>query len=179
MKQILASAAMLTLFFSACNKDTLSPTGIARSTSSVSRNASQGVPVSKNVYQIDLSDPRWSEYNSCTGELIKIRQGIWHIEATYLFVNGREVYQFHTNTSNYKLYNATTGVEYTGSYVSNTTDAIVIDGDFSGSYTATLSVLLTTPGGGNNSILKADLHFTVNANGILTAYVDNFRAGCQ
>ena len=179
MKKIIALSAVLALLISACKKDAIGLSETVRSEATVSISASNGVLVSKNVYQIDLSDPRWSEFNSCTNELIKIREGIWHIEATYLYVNGREVYQFHTNTSNYKLYNAITGVEYTGSYVSNTTDAIVIDGDFSGPYTATLSVLLTTPGGGNNSILKADLHFTVNANGILTAYVDNFRAGCQ
>ncbi|CAN5654890.1 hypothetical protein BH10BAC3_BH10BAC3_04480 [soil metagenome] len=176
MKKFIAFATLIALLFSACKKDSLLGENSGRG---VTRKAGAGVQPSKRLYQIDLTDPRWREFNSCTGELIKITEGIWHIEFTYVYVNGREVYQFHTNTSNYKLYSPTTGVEYTGSYVSNTTDAIVLDGDFSGAYTQTLTVLLTTAGGGNNSFLKADMHFTVSASGIGTVYFDNFRAGCQ
>ena len=180
MKTTIVFFAIIMLLLSACKKDSFISANDEPTTANVTTGASKaGFTVSKRIYQIDLSDPRWSEYNSCTGDLIKISKGIWHIEFTYLFNNGREIYQFHTNTANYKLYNATTGVEYTGSYVSNVTDAIVDGPIFSGTYTSTLSVLLTTPGGGNNSLLKADFHFTVNANGIGTAYVDNFRSGCQ
>jgi len=67
-------------------------------------------------------------------------------------INGDNIYDLHSNTSNYKLINLTTGIEYTGSYVAN----ISMSNYFNVIYevTTTVTVLLTTPGGGNNSILS-------------------------
>ena len=181
MKKIIASAAILTLLLSACKKESFTNPGNERSAEGVSENASisSGVTRYKGNYDIDLSDPKWREFNSCTGEIINIISGIWHIEYTDIYNGSKENYQFHTNTSHYKLINKTTGVEYTGSYVSNASYSFNYINYFPFTYTSTLSVLLTTPGGGNNSILKADFHLTIDANGNETAYVDNFRAGCQ
>jgi hypothetical protein len=181
MKHLIAPFVFVTLFCSSCTKEVIPLTAPIRSSSSISTSASENaVIVGKNRYQYDLTEPQWSEFNSCTGELIKIRTGIWRIQGTFITIGNRMVYQFHTNTSGYKLYNATTGVEYVGSYSSNTVFTVYETAEvFSVAYTETLSVLLTTPGGGNNSILKADFHFTLNANGIETAFVDNFRSGCQ
>jgi hypothetical protein len=177
MKKLIASAAMLTLLFTSCTKDSFTNQQ-DRSTNTVSKNAS-AVTRYKGNYDIDLSDPKWSEFNSCTGELISIISGIWHIEYTDIYNGSKENFQYHTNTSKYKLLNKTTGVEYTGSYVSNDSYSFNYINSFPFTYTSTLSVLLTTPGGGNNSILKADFHLTIDANGNETAYVDNFRAGCK
>jgi hypothetical protein len=131
-----------------------------------------------SVKQIDLTDPKYSEYNSCTGHTIHILKGIWHIEMNHIYNGVLESIQFHTNTSNYRLVDLTTGIEYTGSYASN--DVFNIDASTQALQDmGTLSVLLTTPGGDNNSKLVADYHFKVDAAGNLTLAIDNMRAGCQ
>jgi hypothetical protein len=130
---------------------------------------------------IDLSDPRWREYNACTGELINIIKGIWHIDFEYIINGNKFNFYDHSNVSSYKLINVTTGIEYTGSYVSN--DFVTGNND---NYdqppfetNGTLKILLTTSGGGNNGKLLVDYHFTVNAIGVITVDFYNYRAGCQ
>ena len=177
MKQILASAALLTLFFSACKKDSF--TGEQqRATSNINRNASDNAAFNFNDQtDIDLTSGYY-EINSCTGEHLAIASGTWHIDVHGVINNNKVSFDEHTNTMNYKLVSTTTGVEYTGSYASNFKyNSTFYNGLFT--YTNTISVLLTTPGGKNNSILKFDEHVTINANGALTAFVDNFRSGCQ
>ncbi len=85
----------------------------------------------------------------------------------------------HSNVSSYKLINLTTGVEYTGSYFSNTSFTGNISEEQPLEITGTLSILLTTPGGGNNGKLLVDYHLTINANDEVTADFYNERAGCQ
>jgi hypothetical protein len=66
----------------------------------------------------------------------------------------------------YKLQSAVTGLVYNGSYESTDKyDVTFFNGLFIS--TSTLSVQLTTAGGGNNSVLKVDEHITINANGNL------------
>jgi hypothetical protein len=144
----------------------------------------QNVSSSHLLYQyhsnksIDLTDPKYSEYNSCAGDKIHILKGIWHIETNHIWNGPLEAIQFHTNTSDYRLIDSTTGIEYTGSYASN--DIFHIDAATQAVQGGgTLSVLLTTPGKDNNSKLIADYHFKVDAEGNLTFYIDNMRAGCQ
>jgi len=90
-------------------------------TSNAQAASSSGVSPYKLHYDIDLSAPGWSEYNSCTGELIKVTKGIWHIDVleTIIVPSNRYQYAFHTNTSDYKLINETTGIEYRASYTNN------------------------------------------------------------
>jgi hypothetical protein len=127
---------------------------------------------------IDLTDPKYYEFNSCTGTKMHILKGIWHIESNHIYNGKLETIQFHTNTSNYRLVDLTTGVEYTGSYSSNDIFNIdAVNGDIQD--VVTLKILLTTPGGSNNSMLIADVHVKVDAQGNLTFYIDNMRAGCQ
>jgi hypothetical protein len=131
-----------------------------------------------SVKEIDLTDPKYYEYNSCAGDKIHILKGIWHIEVNHIYNGVLESIQFHTNTSDYRLVDLTTGIEYTGSYASN--DIFNIDASTQALQDmGTLTVLLTTPGGDNNSKLIADYHFKVDAEGNLTLDIDNMRAGCQ
>lgn len=153
------------------------------SNTSASVASSSRVDLYKVHYDIDLSAPGWSEYNSCTGEVIKVISGIWHIDAleTIIVPSNRYQYHFHTNVSNYKLINTTTGIEYTGSYTNNfivtAADVFVTGNPYE--ISGTLTVLLTTSGKGNNSKLIANFHITVDANGNYTILIDNYRAGCQ
>jgi len=77
------------------------------------------------------------------------------------------------------LINLTTGVTYTGSYVSNDIANITFTGAPPLTYGGTLKILLTTSGGGNNGKLLIDYHATLNANGVLTVDLYNYRSGCQ
>jgi hypothetical protein len=42
-----------------------------------------------------------------------------------------------------------------------------------------ISILFISQGNGNNFLLHGTFHMTVNADGIVTAFVDNFRAECK
>lgn len=131
-----------------------------------------------SVMDIDLTDPKYSEFNSCTGSKMHILKGIWHIEVNHIYNGVLESIQFHTNTSDYRLVDLTTGIEYTGSYASN--DILNIDASTQALQNmGTLTVLLTTPGKDNNSKLIANYHYKVDAAGNLTLVIDNMRAGCQ
>jgi hypothetical protein len=183
MKKIIVLFGMLALLISSCKKDSFTNPVQSRSTNEVAQHASLNAAAPyKEQYDIDLADG-YLEINSCTGELIDIVTGIWHI-STHAVVtsSNRVMVKFHTNTSNYKLINLTTGTEYTGSYVSDdelTFNLANVDA-FPFEETTTLKILLTTPGGGNNSTLKATYHITVDANGNFTAaWFDNWRFGCQ
>jgi len=180
-QSVLLLIGLLLLAATSCKKTDVAPASENRLITAEPQTASlSGITVYKANYDIDLRDPKWREYNSCTGEIINITKGIWHIEYTDVFdaSTSIETFQFHTNTQDYKLINLNTGIEYTGSYASNSTFTIKWTGQ-SVEATETLSVLLTTPGGGNNSKLIADVHITILQDGTVTSYFDNLRAGCQ
>lgn len=171
--------SLLLLVATSCKK-----TDVVPAIKNCQANDAQMVTSSHLLYQyhsikdIDLTDPKYYEYNSCAGDKIHILKGIWHIEVDHIYNGKLESIQFHTNTSDYRLVDLTTGIEYTGSYASN--DIFNIDATTQALQDmGTLSVLLTTPGGDNNSKLIADYHFKVDAEGNLTLYIDNMRAGCQ
>ncbi|HXL55820.1 MAG TPA: hypothetical protein VN958_06170 [Chitinophagaceae bacterium] len=168
---------LLLIAATSCKKTTLHPSEQSFSSANVQNVSSNKAVPFKFQNRIDLSNPRYIEFNSCTGEIINIKQGILQIDVNGV-INGDNIsYDLHSNTSNYKLINLTTGLEYTGCYVAN----ISMNNYFNAIYevTTTVTILLTTPGGGNNSILKGDYHMTVDSNGNVTASVDNFRGGCR
>ncbi len=183
--KILKQKLLLLIWFiilaiTSCKKTEIAPANKDLKTEDAQKVSS----VSHLLYQyhsnksIDLTDPKYYEYNSCAGDRIHILKGIWHIETNHIYNGQLESIQFHTNTSDYRLIDLTTGIKYTGSYASN--DVLTIDAvnqDFQ--VTQTLAVLLTTPGGGNNSMLIADVHVKLDSNGDVILLVDNMRAGCQ
>ena len=130
-------------------------------------------------YTIDLSAPGWSEYNGCSGGGVKVLKGIWHQNFQFTFNGNRGTFIDNSNTSDYKLIDLTTGVQYTGSYISTFSEAWnIIDGS-SGEWTGTMKILLTTPGPNNNGELLVDYHATITPNGEMTIYFYNQRVGCQ
>lgn len=183
MKKAIGIASIAIFLFCACNKEVINNAPQVASESAPAMLAStNAAAIYKEQYTIDLSEG-WIELNSCTGEFLDIVRGIWHVSVHATEIAGNRIsVKFHNNTSNYKLVNLTTGVEYTGSYVSNDhfTFSLVNPDGVPFEESITLSVLLTTPGGGNNSMLKVTYHITFNANGMPTAaWFDNWRFGCQ
>jgi hypothetical protein len=110
--------------------------------------------------------------------VLQATSGILHVDL-HGTVNGNKIsVAQHMNAENYKLIDPTTGAVYAGSSTSNLEENFALAGS-TFTLTETQSVLLTTPGANNNSIVKFDLHETFNANGILTSFIDNYRSGCK
>ena len=175
LKQSTWLLAVLLFALTSCKKDVVSETENKSITADASLNSAFTF---NDQTDIDLTLPRYYEINSCTGEHLHITSGTWHIDVHGVINNNKVSFDKHTNTLNYKLVSLITGIEYTGSYASSSKyNATFYNGLFT--FTQTLSILLTTAGGGNNSELKMDEHVTIDANGNLTSWVDNFRSGCQ
>jgi hypothetical protein len=173
---------LLLLGIISCKKTDVAPANESPLiTSNTSVASKPGAQIFRYQNTIDLSAPGWSEFNACTGEYIKVTKGIWHIDFEFIINGNKFNFYDHSNVSDYKLINVTTGIEYTGSYVSND----FVTGNNSNydrppfETNGTLKILLTTSGGGNNGKLLYDYHFTVNANGDVTVDFSNYRAGCQ
>lgn len=166
------------LIYSSCKKSELPETNLASDPVGTSRTAARAAQVYKYQSTVDLAEG-WNEFNACTGNLVDITSGIWHINFSYTINDNRFTFIDHSNVSKYKLKDLTTGIEYVGSYVSNYSETEDITTGFPIEVTNTLKILLTTPGGGNNGILFVDFHGTLTANGIEAVFFDNYRAGCQ
>jgi hypothetical protein len=182
MKNLRVSGSFLLTVFvfavSSCKKAEITPPSSTKSAESILRVSDNSAQVYRYQQIIDLS-VGWNEFNACTGNLVDITSGIWHIDFSYILNGNRFTYVDHSNVSGYKLLDLTTGIEYVGSYISNTSFTGTSTGDFPIQITGTVKILLTTNGGGNNGTLFADYHGTINANGIESVWFDNYRAGCQ
>lgn len=112
--------------------------------------------------------------SGCTGESLQVVGGIYHLDL-HGTINGNNLTAVeHVNAQNFKLVGTATGIAYTGSVSYNQS--------FNASFTGgkfvtkeTQSILLTTRGGKNNVLAKIDVHETINAQGVMTASIDNFR----
>lgn len=110
----------------------------------------------------------------CSGEQLQVVGGIYHLDV-HGVVNGNNLTALeHVNAQNFKLVGMATGTTYTGSVsYSQSFNVSFTDGKYISKETQ--SILLTTPGGKNNLLVKIDVHLTVNTQGMVTAIIDNFR----
>jgi len=140
--------------------------------------AATNLSVYNNQMDIDLTTAGLVGLNSCTGELLTITSGIVHIDLHETINNTKLSLEQHTNTRNLKMVNPVNGAVYSGTSSSKVSENVSLLG---GTVTLTQvnTAMFTTPGGKNNSEVKYDLHITFNANGNVTAQVDNFRSGCK
>jgi hypothetical protein len=111
---------------------------------------------------------------SCTGEQLQVVSGIYHLDL-HGVINGNTFTAVeHVNAQNFKLVGEATGTTYAGSVSYNQSfNTTFTNGKFVTK--TTQSILLTTPGGKNNVMVKMDVHLTINAQGVVTASIDNFR----
>jgi len=110
----------------------------------------------------------------CNGEQLQVTGGIYHLDLHGTINKDHFSAVEHVNAQNFKLVGMSTGTTYTGS--------VSYDQSFNSSFTngnfetkTTQSILLTTPGGKNNVMVKIDVHVALNAQGVMTAYIDNLR----
>jgi hypothetical protein len=110
----------------------------------------------------------------CTGESLQVVSGIYHLDMHGVITENTFSAVQHVNAQNFKLVGMATGTTYTGSVSYNQSfNTTFTNGKFVTKETE--SILLSTPGGKNNVMVKMDVHETLNANGVLTASIDNFR----
>ena len=113
-------AISVLMVISSCKKTEVDPVTSKSSATDVSQNTLKSADLVEHYREtIDLSSPGWSEFNACSGGYIKITKGIWHVDMQFTVSEKKVTMIDHSNVSDYKLIDLTTGVEYTGSYVSN------------------------------------------------------------
>lgn len=178
MKTIFTCCAIV-LFLLSCQKNSIDPSAGSTPATRSSKNLSSitGASSFNNQQNIDIS-LLGLQASTCTGEPLQIAGGTYHIDIHGIANGNKLSIVQHANAQNFKLVGMGSGATYTGSSTTNETfDASLTNGSFV--VTETQTILFTTPGSKNNSIVQIDVHETINANGQLTAYVDNLRFGCK
>jgi hypothetical protein len=179
MKRLFTLCIGTLIVITSCQKSTVVPAEKKPVSSSVLQGVkADAVTIFNNRFDLNLADVGVAQASPCTGEQLKIVSGIYHADMRILINSKKLSVTQHGNTSDYKLVGLTSGARYTASVISdNREDIILINGSVT--IVITESAVLTTPGGGNNSIAKFDLHETFDANGSIKVVVDNFRAVCK
>lgn len=125
---------------------------------------------------IDMSSG-FDGYHYCTRGILKVIKGIIH-EDFNLTINGNKLNIIsYLNTSDFKLIDEATGIEYTGSYVSNDQQTFNFSG--SNSQWKYTSIILLTARGSENNIKLLEDHYIIYVNGELEVNFDRIRFDCQ
>ncbi len=110
-------------------------------------------------------------------------------EVVFLSGNLHSLFHLTVNDNNFKIKihnqpqgisgtGLTTGDKYQGTGVTQETfGGSLVNGQFSDTFVNNFRII--GQGTGNNFLVHQDFHITFNANGELTASVDNFRAECK
>jgi hypothetical protein len=118
----------------------------------------------------------FEQHNPCTGEDV-----IGDIRLHYLLnltINGNNVSGMELLQYSAHGVGQTTGASYTGSEVGYAPfKASLLNGEATMSDSVTFH--LTTPGAGNNWVIRATSHITINANGAVTVSYDNLSSSCE
>lgn len=178
MKRLFTPCAMILLLGASCQKSSVSPVNNKPISALNLQTASNGTTAVNSSYSMDLAADGFIQFSDCNGDVLQITSGIEKFDLHETINNNNVSVDQHTNMQNFKLVDLTTGAQYSGSSTSHqnnnyslTNGKVIL--------TQTESVLLTTPGGKNNSEVKFDVHETVDAKGNITTFVDNYRSGCK
>ena len=172
---IIACYIIAVIFLASCQKSAVAPASEKPAPAFSSKNLSSFNTASPYNDQQDFDMTTLGiQAFGCTGEQLQVVGGIYHLDL-HGVINGNNLTVVeHVNAQNFKLVGMATGTTYTGSVSYNQSfNASFTNGKFVTKETQ--SILLTTPGGKNNLLAKIDVHETLNAQGVLTANIDNFR----
>ncbi|MFI5160868.1 MAG: hypothetical protein ACHQHN_06300 [Sphingobacteriales bacterium] len=163
-----------------CQKSAVAPSTDKKP---ISSSQLQGKPISGTTssdqkIELNLASFGVAQTSPCTAELLKIVSGTYHANVhTVINANKISVTQ-HGNTSDFKLVGMISGAPYNASVNSNQhQESSFTNGSSTIIITETTTV--TSPGRGNNAVIKFDLHETFDANGNVTTTVDNMRTVCH
>jgi hypothetical protein len=176
MKQLFTPCAIILLLGASCQKSSVSL--VNRKPMSALHLQAAAATAVNSKYDMDLAADGFVAFSACNGDALQIVSGIEKFDL-HETINGNNIsVDQHTNMQNFKLVDLTTGARYSGSSTSHQNNNYSLtDGKLA--LTQTESVLLTTPGGKNNSEIKFDVHETIDAKGNITTFIDNYRAGCK
>ncbi|HEY9000986.1 MAG TPA: hypothetical protein VIM89_06515 [Mucilaginibacter sp.] len=172
---ITACYIIAVIFLASCQKSAVSPASEKSTPSFASKNLSSvNAAMPYNDKQDFDMTTLGIQAAGCNGEQLQVVSGIYHLDL-HGVINGNNFTAVeHVNAQHFKLVGMATGTAYTGSVSYNQSfNSSFINGKFITK--TTQSILLTTSGGKNNVMVKMDVHETLNANGTLTASIDNFR----
>ncbi|HTK20820.1 MAG TPA: hypothetical protein VL442_14945 [Mucilaginibacter sp.] len=175
MKTITACYIIAAIGLASCQKSAVGPASEKLTPAFASKNlASFNAATPYNDKQDFDMTTLGIQANSCAGEQLQVVGGIYHLDLHGTINKNNFSAVEHVNAQDFKLIGPATGTTYSGS--------VSYDQSFNSSFTdgkfitkTTQSILLSTPGGKNNVMVKMDVHLTLNANGTMTASIDNFR----
>lgn len=172
---ITACYVIAIIFLASCQKSAVNPAPEKVTPAFTSKNLSAfNAATPYNTKQdFDMSS-LGIQATSCTGEQLKVVSGIYHLDLHGVISGNNFSAVEHVNAQNFKLVGMATGTTYAGSVSYNQSfNSSFTNGKFETKETQ--SILLTTAGRKNNVMVKIDVHETINAQGVLTASIDNFR----
>ena len=133
---------------------------------------------SATVFHDDFDVPEdYTEFSPCAGEDIHF-SGAYHVEIqTTIDAGGGFHTQFTANDNNFSGVGVSSGTQYRR--VGATNQTINFSGQAPYETTFTNSFNFIGQGASNNTLLIATFHVTINANGEVTASVDNSKLVCK
>lgn len=176
MKTIITAGYIIAvIFLASCQKSAVQPTSQKPAPAFTSRSLSSVTAATpyNDKQDFDMTTLGIQAFG-CNGEQLQVTGGIYHLDLHGTINKDNFSAVEHVNAQNFKLVGTATGTTYTGSVSYNQSfNETFTNGKF---ITKTnQSILLSTPGGKNNVMVKMDVHLTLNANGTMTASIDNFR----
>jgi len=169
---ITACYLVAVIFLASCQKSAINPVSEKHTPTFTSKSLS-AASTSNDQQDFDMTT-LGIQVSGCTGEQLKVVGGIYHLDIHSILNNNNLSVTEHVNAQNFKLVGAVTGTTYTGSVsYDQTFNTSLTDGKLVNKETQ--SILVSTPGGKNNVLIKIDVHVTLNNQGTLTVYIDNFR----
>jgi len=173
MKTIITACFTATvIFLASCQKSAVNPVSEKHMPAFTAKSLS-AASTSNDQQDFDMTT-LGIQVSGCTGEQLKVVSGIYHLDIHSVLNNNNLSVTEHVNAQNFKLVGAVTGTAYTGSVsYDQTFNTSLTDGKLVNKETQ--SILVSTPGGKNNVLIKIDVHVTLNNKGVLTVYIDNFR----
>jgi len=175
MKTTTACYIIATICLASCQKSAVGPTSEKSTPAFTSKNLSSvNAAMPYNDKQDFDMTTLGIQATSCAGEQLQVVGGIYHLDLHGTINKNNFSAVEHVNAQDFKLVGPATGTTYSGSVSYNQSfNSSFTDGKFITK--TTQSILLSTPGGKNNVMVKMDVHLTLNANGMMTASIDNFR----
>jgi hypothetical protein len=117
-------------------------------------------------------------YSECTGEVLEVDRKFHTVFATTVDAQGGIHVFGRVNGAGTQAVGQTSGDKYVAP-VHNTFFHVTLTAGGASTFSAPFGFVLVSQGKAPNMQLMATFHFTVNANGTVTATVDNFRIECR
>lgn len=119
--------------------------------------------------------------NNGSGEIVDLYGDLHELFLVNISDSGNVTVKSHNQPQGISGVGRSTGYRYQATGVTQAIEQIQFNGvsEFPIVYTYVNNFRIIGQGTGNNFIVHENIHTTVNANGTVTAYVDNFNADCK